>query len=188
MEKVHEQIVRGDGHCFEVVSHHISNRDVSTADWREGASLSRPHTKPTSTCKAIVHNDHDWVVRSKLHCESEPLPSPFLYSHSPVYQKYVCCYCVHNLSDTMTLITQKGQNDHFHSDSYEAIIQFLTVYSYSILCSLCVHHCVCFCQPCLIWRSRVGVPAETFGLRICHMNRTHAHTLCLLYVSVVLMQ
>lgn len=31
-------------------------------------------------------------------CESEPL----LLSHHPVYQKYVCCYCVHTMLDPVT--------------------------------------------------------------------------------------
>lgn len=41
-----------------------------------------------------------WEVDAFL-CESEPLPSHLLYPHRTVYQKYVCCYCVHTISVTM---------------------------------------------------------------------------------------
>lgn len=42
-----------------------------------------------------------WEVNA-FHCESEPLSPHLLYPHRPVYQKYVCCYCVHTISLTMT--------------------------------------------------------------------------------------
>lgn len=41
-----------------------------------------------------------WEVNAS-HCEPEPLPPLFLYSCHPVYQKYVCCYCVHTIPITM---------------------------------------------------------------------------------------
>ncbi len=42
-----------------------------------------------------------WEVKA-FHCESEPLPSHLLYPYRPIYQKYVCCYCVHTIWVTMT--------------------------------------------------------------------------------------
>lgn len=42
-----------------------------------------------------------WEVKA-FHCESEPLPPHLLYPHHPIYQKYVCCYCVHTIWGTMT--------------------------------------------------------------------------------------
>lgn len=73
-----------------------------------------------------------WEVNN-FHCESEPPASPFLYSQCPIYQKYVCCYCVHTISvhvshnvhrkaKIMTLIL---------TVDHEAILQVITNYSYS---------------------------------------------------------
>lgn len=66
------------------------------------------YTKWISTCKAVVHTVcvmksmiESWEVNA-FHCKSETLSSHFLCPHQPVYQKYVCCYCVHTISVTMT--------------------------------------------------------------------------------------
>lgn len=85
-----------------------------------------------------------------FHCESENLfRHIFLYPHRPVYQKSVCCYCVHTISVTMTYNdTESPQiTTLILTVDHEAILQLITNYSYSnfcysYFCFVCVDHSV----------------------------------------------
>lgn len=64
-----------------------------------------------------------------------------IYLHFPVYQKSVCCYCVHTLSVICNNYTeQKTQITTFIlTIDHEAILHLITDYSYSNVCiSVCV--------------------------------------------------
>lgn len=71
-------------------------------------TIWQQYTKWISTCKAVVHTVcvmksmfESWEVNA-FHCTSNSLSSHFLCPHHPVYQKYVCCYCVHTIPVTTT--------------------------------------------------------------------------------------
>lgn len=112
------------------------------------------HTKWISTCKAIVHTV--CVMKSMIVLFVVNLFHHFLYPYRPVYQKYVCCYCVHTIS--VTIITQRSPKYHSHTDirtwSYFTVNNSYSDFCYSYFC-LCVDQYVCFlCRsPCLVWRS-----------------------------------
>lgn len=148
---------------FSVVEFTPVNRNTSANC--PGITMWHQHTKWISICKAIVYMCNEvselWEMNA-FHCESEPPPSFFLYFHHPIYQKYVCCYCVHTISVYMTynLHRKAKMTTLILTVDHEAILQVVANYLYSDFHCLyflfvCTSlQCVCFCcLPCSVWRS-----------------------------------
>lgn len=109
---------------------------------------------------------NDWVVRSGSFSlwiwEKKNLFHRIYFDpHRPVYQKYVCCYCVHTIISYYDLwLHGAPQIYHFSYNrwwSYFTVnnkLFFIATSCYLYFCFVCRSLCMFLCpSPCLVWRS-----------------------------------
>lgn len=128
----------------------ISYPGLSVAKlWTSWSGRAFP-TKTQPSCLCLMTSQHTkWHVKLLYICVMKSMIELWevnlnlfhrIYLHVPVYQKSVCCYCVHTLSVISNYTEQMTQMTTFiQTIDQKAILQLITDYSYSNFCiSVCV--------------------------------------------------